>query len=302
MFLAARKKAACSVDELPFRLWCVTFRGGYLTMRIRKPKSAPVGVIGKVLRILELLDRFPGGLELKDVAGKTGINKSTAHRFLSHLEAENYLLRDATGAYILSPRTARLGGSVSFEATLCKISLPILENLLKTTTETVNLGVLEGFHVLYLNVLESPHRFRLVSQIGTHGPISSTALGKAILASMEEGPRKDELFASITFKANTPHTLVTMGRLKADLARTRTRGYSEDDEEAFVGARCIGAAIRGADGTVAAAISVSGPTSRISRERLSFYSSQVCQAAQEISCALGYRPSKTQRPTRKSLR
>jgi IclR family acetate operon transcriptional repressor len=189
---------------------------------------------------------------------------------------------------------------VSFEATLRKISLPILESLLKTTTETVNLGVLEGFRVLYLSVLESPHRFRLVSEMGTHGPISSTALGKAILANMEEGPRKDELFASISFKANTPRTLVTMGRLKADLARTRTRGYSEDDEEAFVGARCIGAAIRGADGSVVAAVSVSGPTSRISRERLSFYSTQVCHAAQEISWALGYRPSKSQRTPGKS--
>lgn len=273
-----------------------------MAIRSKKNKSAPVGVIGKVLRILELLDRYPAGLELKDIAERTRINKSTAHRFLSHLEAESYLLRDARGTFILGPKIVRMGRGVSFEATLCKISRPTLENLLKTTSETVNLGILEGSNVLYLDVLESPHRFSVVSRVGMHGPVYCTALGKAILANMDDGPKREEILASIAFEANTPHTLMSIARLKKDLVHTRERGFSHDDEEAFVGARCIGAPIFGTDEAVVGAISVSGPTSRVSRERLAFYSAQVRQAAQDISWALGARPEKVERVARKSAR
>ena len=100
-----------------------------MAIRKKRRKSAPVGVIGKVLRILELLNQFPEGLHLKDVAEKSGINKSTALRFLSHLEQEYYLLRDADGAFLPGPKLVRFGRSKSFEATLCKISRPIMEDL-----------------------------------------------------------------------------------------------------------------------------------------------------------------------------
>jgi IclR family KDG regulon transcriptional repressor len=261
-------------------------------MRTKKSKSAPVGVIGKVLRILELLDQFPAGLQLKDVAAKTGINKSTVHRFLSHLEAEAYLFRDLEGTYMLGPRLVRLGSGVNFQATLRKVSRPTLEKLWKITDETVNLAVLDGSHVLYLDVLESLHTFRLVSQVGARRALYCTSLGKAILANMDDERRKEETFASIQFNPDTARTLTSIARLKKDLIQTHERGYSLDDEEAVIGARCIGAAIYGADGKVVGAISVSGPVSRVSRERLPFFSAQICQAAHEISWRLGYRPPK----------
>ena len=109
-------------------------------MPTKKRKSAPVGVIGKVLRILELLDQTPAGLQLKDLAAKTGINKSTVHRFVSHLETEAYLYRDATGTYMLGPKLVRLGSGVSFQATLANICHPTLERLREVTDETVNLA------------------------------------------------------------------------------------------------------------------------------------------------------------------
>ncbi len=276
-----------------------------MAIRKQKRKSLPVGVIGKVLRILELLDQFPNGLQLKDVAEKSGINKSTALRFLSHLEHENYLLRDADGAFLLGPKLVRLGGSKGFETALCKISRPIMENLRRVTHETVNLAVIEGVNTLYLEVLESPHRFSVVSQVGGTNEMYSTALGKAILANMEEGPKKEEIFASINFVAKTPRTLMSIARLKEDLVQTRKRGYSHDDEEAFVGARCLGAAIFGPEGNVAAAVSVSGPISRVSKDRLPVFAELVQQAARDISYALGHRPqlvSKAQKPGRRAAR
>jgi IclR family KDG regulon transcriptional repressor len=273
-----------------------------MATRTKKPKAARVGVIGKILRILELLDQFPAGLKLKDVAEKTGINKSTAHRFLSHLEAENYLLRDG-GAFLLGPKIARLGGRVSSEATLCKISRPTLENLREITGETVILAVLDGSSVLYLDVLESPHRFRLTAQIGARGTAYPTALGKAILANMTDGEKKEEILAASSFEASTPRALTSIARVKKDLEQTREQGFSHDDEEAFAGSRCVGAAILGADGNVVAGISISGPTARVRRESLPVYSAQVRQAAQEISWNLGYRPPELDRAgKRRSVR
>ena len=253
----------------------------------RKRKSAPVGVITKVLRILELLDSYPDGLQLKDVAEKTGINKSTALRFLSHLEAEDYLLRDTGGAYMLGLRLMRLGGSKSYEKMLIKMSRPAMENLHKITSETVNLAVLHGVNVLHLDAVDSPHQFSVSSHIGRTGEIYSTALGKAILAFMGDGPRKDEIFKSIHFVAKTPRTIMSVGRLKEDLAQTKRQGFSHDDEEAFEGARCIGAPVMGPDGDVVAAVSISGPSTRIPRHRLQYYGGLVRQTAKEIAAAVG---------------
>jgi DNA-binding IclR family transcriptional regulator len=252
----------------------------------KKRKSAPVGVITKVLQILELLYQFSDGLQLKDVAEKTGINKSTALRFLSHLERENYLLRGSDGAYVLGLRVVRLGGSRSFEKVLCKISRPILENLRTITSETVNLGVLQGMNVLLIEVIESPHRFSVLSEVGETGEIYCTALGKVILAYMEDRPRKDEILGSIQFVAKTPRTIMSIARLKEDMAQTKKQGFSHDDEEAFVGARCIGAPIFSPDGNVIGALSVSGPISRIPRQQVQSYAKLVCQAAQDITASM----------------
>jgi DNA-binding IclR family transcriptional regulator len=240
-------------------------------MSTKKLKSAPVGVIGKVLRILELLDRSRSGLPLKDIAEESGLNKSTAHRFLTHLEVEGYLFRDASGRYMLGPKLVRMGSGMSFQATLCKISRPILEDVWKFTGETLNLAVLDGTDVLYLDVLESLHTFRLATRVGMRRPVHATSLGKAMLANMQGDPLQEEILNAIHFVATTPKSITTLARLRKDLIAIKSRGYALDDEEAVSGARCIGAAIFDGDGKVIGGISMSGPVSslrRPSRRRL----------------------------------
>jgi DNA-binding IclR family transcriptional regulator len=263
----------------------VFFPGTSSAMRTKKSKSAPVGVIAKVLRILECLDQYPAGLQLREVAAKTKINKSTVHRFLTHLEAEAYLFRDQEGTYMLGPKLVRLGSGINVHGSLSKIARPVLEELRKVSDETVNLAVLDGFSVLYLDVLESQHTFRLVSEVGMRRELHCTSLGKAILANLDDERRKEEIFASI-------RTVTSRAKLEKELRLTRERGYSLDDEEAEAGARCIGAAIFAADGTVVGAISVSGPVSRVSKERVPFFQAEIGKAAREISSCLGYRAKK----------
>src|SRR5215469_17111454 len=196
----------------------------------RKLKSAPVGVVGKVIRILEVLDRAPQGLPLKDIAEITSLNKSTAHRFVAHLESAGYLFRDENKAYMIGPKLVRLGSGTTYRTALCRISRPVLNRVWKITGETVNLAILDGRDVFYVDVLESLHTFRLVSQVGMRRPLHCTALGKAILSRMEPAAQEEAL-RNIHFEHNTPKTIPNLSYLRKDLAQCATRGYALDDEE-----------------------------------------------------------------------
>jgi DNA-binding IclR family transcriptional regulator len=253
----------------------------------RKTTVTPVGVVGKVLRILELLDRTPAGLQLKDIARLTSLNKSTAHRFLRHLEGEGYLFRDDSGSYMVGPRLVRFGTGLTYQAMLSRISRPVLEELWNATGETVNLATLVGQEVLYVDVMESLHTFRLVSQIGSRRPLSCTALGKAMLAAMPVEQR-ELLFPTLQFESATPRSITSVARLRKDLAQIEQLGYALDDEEAVTGARCIGAAILDANGKVAGGISISGPTARINKTNLASIARTVKMAALDISTRLGH--------------
>jgi DNA-binding IclR family transcriptional regulator len=255
--------------------------------RQRESKSAPVGVVTKVLRILETLHEAPSGLQLKDVAHQTAINKSTAYRFLAHLEHEGYVFRDSTGAYAIGVRLARLASGSSYQTTLRKLSRPILQQLWRLTGETVNLAVLDGREVLYLDVMESSHTVRLVSQVGIRRPVYCTALGKVMLAFIPE-EEHPYFFSGMTFERFTPQTLKSVAQLRKDFASIRQRGYSIDNEEAYLGSRCIGAPIFDSSGKVAAAVSVSGPTTRVTKEKVPSFAGAAKSAAAAISRSLGY--------------
>ena len=256
-------------------------------IRARESKSAPVGVVSKVLKILEVLDASPSGLQLREIAEQTRVNKSTAYRFLAHLESEDYLFRDGAGAYIVGPKLARLGSGVSYHATLRTASRPVLSALASVTKETVNLGVLDGHDVLYLDVMESPHTFRMVSQPGMRRPLNCTALGKAILAFLPADNR-EEILPSLKFERYTTRTILSLPRLKRELAKIQHQGYAMDDQETELGAICVAAPILDESGKVAAAISVSGPMTRNNRDRFQEFALSVKKGARQISTRLGH--------------
>jgi DNA-binding IclR family transcriptional regulator len=260
---------------------------GEKMIRARESKSAPVGVVMKVLKILEALHSNPSGLQLKQIAKQTAINKSTAYRFLAHLQGEGYLYRDDAGAYVIGPKLARMGSGTNFEESLRKMARPVLQRLWTATGETVNLAILDGQQILYLDVLESAHTFRFASQNGARRPLYCTALGKAILAHLPEEETK-ELMGSLTLERLTPRTLTQPVKLKKDLTKSRLQGYALDNEEAVLGARCIAAPIFDANGKVIGAASVSGPVTRITAEKVSGFAARVKEAADSISHRLGY--------------
>jgi IclR family KDG regulon transcriptional repressor len=249
--------------------------------------AAPVGVISKVLRILEALQGSSGGLPLKAICDRTGIHKSTAHRFLKHLERERYLIRTEAGAYLIGPRLSQLSPRGNQEATLQAVARPILWELWKSTQETVNLAVLDQGTVLYVDVIESPHEFRLSSRVGTRRSVHVTALGKALSAFLPTELREN-ILGSIAFQPATSRTIGNLVQFRQELDKIRRQGYAVDDEEAVQGARCVSAPILNSEGEPIAAVSVSGPVTRVSSNQVAALAGAVTAAARDISVAMGF--------------
>jgi len=251
--------------------------------------SAPVGVISKVLRILEAINGSPFGLGLKAISDATGIHKSTAHRFVKHLERERYLICTENGAYLIGPRFAQMTIHVNHRATLQAVARPVLSQLWKSTRETVNLAVLDQGTVLYTDVIESPHEFRLSSRVGTRRTLPATALGKAMAAFLSN-EHAEQILANVTFQAFTPKTIINQVQFQQELKKIRRKGYAVDDEEATLGARCVAAPILGGDGSAIASVSISGPTARITADQIPALANAVMAAAETISRAMGFPP------------
>jgi DNA-binding IclR family transcriptional regulator len=249
--------------------------------------SAPVGVISKVLRILEALQGSSAGLGLKAICDLTGIHKSTAHRFLKHLERERYLIRTEAGTYLIGPRLSQMSARGNQEATLQAVARPILWELWKATQETVNLAVLDRGTVLYVDVIESPHEFRLSSRVGTRRSLHATALGKSLAAFLPP-ERRENVLSTITFQAATPKTMQNLLQFRQELEKIRRQGYAVDDEEAVQGARCVSAPILGTSHEPIAAVSVSGPVTRVSPNHVAGLARAVTSAARDIAAAMGF--------------
>jgi IclR family KDG regulon transcriptional repressor len=252
----------------------------------RNAKSAPVGVIGKILRIFEALKVSPAGLSLRDISLQTGLNKSTAYRFLAHLERERYLFRDEAGFYVVGPKLIGLASGATYQTVLRKVCRPILQRLWRMTDETVNLGILDGQQVYYLDVLQSPHPFRMASHPGSWRPVYCTAMGKALSAYLPPD-EKEHVLSTLRFERFTPHTIAQLPKMRKELEKIRQAGYAIDDEEAIQGARCVAAPILLENGKAAAALSVSGPTTRIDRAKIPLFVAAVREAARAISVRLG---------------
>jgi DNA-binding IclR family transcriptional regulator len=164
----------------------------------------------------------------------------------------------------------------------------VLEELHSRYQETVNLALLDGRHVIYVERLESPRSLRTATAIGTLTPLHCAALGKAILAHLPQ-EEQDRFLSSGPLETLTDRTITDPDRLAQELVAIRRRGYALDEGENIDGVYCAGAPIFDAQGHVAAAVSVSGPVQRMSEliaDRT--VAESVLQAASQVSQRLGY--------------
>ncbi|MFB2596622.1 IclR family transcriptional regulator [Herbiconiux sp. P17] len=214
--------------------------------------------VQRVCDILDLVQAHPNGLSLMDFAAATELPKSSVFRYLSTLEGRGYVERNENGDYLL-------GLSLSGERveTLTRRLTPQLVRLRDEFGETVNLGMLDGTRVAYLEIVESLASIRNAPRPAEREYLHCTALGKVLAARLPA----DYVESILRQEGMTPRTVNTITDVSGyldELELTRERGYALDDEENEIGGRCIAVAVPGTKLPVA--ISLSAPTSRLPLE------------------------------------
>lgn len=227
------------------------------------------------------------GVTLAECTGILGFSKATTQRMLLTLTRRNLLHFDETlGVYSLGMLTAKLGAEYLSRLDYRKAALPALRDLVEESGETAHLGVLSGTEVVYIELVDSPQPIRLFSKVGDSLPAYATAIGKAILAQLPADVRQTHL--PTTLAGRTARTISSLESLYLDLAQTRERGYAIDDGENREGIRGFAAPIFDFTGNVCAALSLGGPTSRItSAEDEKQFGELVVRAGHRVSQVLG---------------
>lgn len=222
-----------------------------------------------VAKALHLLESFGGGIQqlgVSELARRTGIPKSSVHRLCVELTECGFLTRTPRRQYRLALRVFELGTAGPVLAELRQTMSRFLQQLTVLSGETVHLGVLDGTDVVYLDKIETPQSERLPSRVGHRNPVYCTGIGKALLA-WNPG-QYDELVAREELPVFTARTISTGPRLRRELDIVRTKLVAFDREERTPGIACVATPIKDRSGRAAAAISVAGPTSRMTEERL----------------------------------
>jgi IclR family acetate operon transcriptional repressor len=252
-------------------------------------KMAPdysIAVLDRALDVLEALADGTEALGVTELARRVGATKSAAYRILANLERRGYVTKDPTTArYSLGTRLAYLGQRSLGTFDLRQVARPVLDDLNRRFQETVNLGVLDGDEVVYIDMIESHHGLRMAARVGARDFVHSTALGKAMLAFLS--PEAIQRRLQRPLPPRTAHTITDPALLAAELDRVRARGVAEDHAENELGARCVAAPIFDHAGSVIAAISLSSPESRLDDRRAAEVATAIQAAAQEITRRIG---------------
>jgi DNA-binding IclR family transcriptional regulator len=247
-----------------------------------------VRVVDRVVAILEELADGAGKFGDVALAEKLGLHKSTVHRLLAALQRNGFVEREpGCTKYGLGLRVFELGMAAASRLEILERAKPYLTELVKMSGETAHLGLLRQREVVSVVSVESLHSVRIPATVGRRIPLHCTSQGKAILAALPPD-RVARHLKDYEFHRHTVNTIVSEHRFLAELAMVADRGYAVDNEEFEEGLRCIAAPVRDQSGNVAGAVSIAGPTFRVTGSRLSVLSRHVILLAGRLSTSLGY--------------
>ena len=228
--------------------------------------------------VIDLLQN-ESGAGVTQIADELGHSKSTIHSHLRTLENRKFIVRDGDG-YRLSLRILDMATHVCEQAGNYEVIRNEVDSLAEETGEIAQFGIEEYGQISYLYKATGDLAVESASRVGTQQPMYSTALGKTILAYLPSR-RTEEIVDAMEFSPKTSMTITGPDELYEDLAAIAERGYGIDDEENIDGFRCVAAPVREGD-TVLGAVSVSGPSSRFTDERLAGQLSEQVQRAANV--------------------
>lgn len=239
----------------------------------------------KALRILDCFTEATPEWSVSELSRELGIGKSSVSTMLALLAEMDFVHQSPTSRrYQLGLRCLELGYLASSRLVIRDYAYPYLEPLLRGN-RIVYFGILHQDEVLYIEALYPVRRRINYSSVGRRAPLYCTAIGKALLASMTPG-YIDAYLARTPLVPATAHTITDPDRLRAELDMTRRRGYSTDKQEREPGIQCVGVPIRRPDGSLVAALSISGPSSEITLEGMPQIAEEGMAASHNISIKL----------------
>ncbi|MEI6404763.1 MAG: IclR family transcriptional regulator [Actinomycetes bacterium] len=243
--------------------------------------TSAVQSVDRALQILAIIsDKGESGVT--EIATELGVHKSTASRLMSALLEHNMVEQvSERGRFRLGLGLVRLAGQVSASQESVTGSRTITRALATAVGETVNIAVLDGNQVLYLDQVAGNNIMSLRSWIGQVVPTYCTATGKALVAWLEPAARKRTYPEKwVKFTANT---ITDAKTFENELEQVRQQGFAAASEEIEIGLIAIAAPICDSHGDVIATVAVSGPAFRITPDRIDTIAEQVMQAAHQLS-------------------
>jgi DNA-binding IclR family transcriptional regulator len=247
--------------------------------------ASSVQSVDRALTILETLARS-GEAGVTDLAAALEVHKSTAFRLVATLESHGLVEQiDGRGKYRLGIGLLRLAGATTARLDVVQEARPISRKLAADTGETVNVSVLADRAALYLDQVAGSSALQSHNWVGQHIPLHATANGKVLLLALDDDQQVEMLGRMQSY---TDSTITTRERLRKELAKVREHGYAVAIDELEVGLAAIAAPIHNAHGDVIASMSVSGPTFRLTEERIDEIIPPLVEAAAEVSHRLGW--------------
>jgi IclR family acetate operon transcriptional repressor len=267
----------------------MTRRSRIQGVAVEREHDGAVQSLLRAIALLEILAEDDEGYRLVDLAARAGLSTSTTHRLLTTLEQKQFVQfsRDDS-LWFVGVRCFSIGAAFARRRHFATLARPIMRRLRDETGETVNLGVLDQGDVVFVTQVESRELMRAITRPGGRSPLPSTAMGQALLATMSEHD-VGEILRRQGLPRRTPNSIVRHTQLQAALAAARERGYAIDDEENAVGLRCVAAVIYDELRSPYAALSIAGPTVRVTLGRLPELGALAIAAAAEVTRATGGR-------------
>ena len=250
-------------------------------------RDGGVQSVDRALHIIETLAEDDEGYRLSDLAVRTGLSTSTAHRLLTTLEKRRFVQFDRTESrWHVGAKSFAVGATFTRRRNFVAQAMPYLRKLRDQTRETANLAVVDDESIIVLTRIESREIMRSLTKVGGRVAMVASGVGKAVLATYT-----DEDVSAIIRRHGMPRltekSIVRASDLFRELAAVRRQGYAVDDEEARMGLRCVAAVVFNDCSEPLAAISVSGMTSRVTQERLPELGNAVREVASELTVAIG---------------
>lgn len=246
--------------------------------------KSSIQVIDRMMKLLNVLADHAEPIGLKQMAIRTGLHPSSAHRILGVMVEKGFVERVEPSSYQLGIKLLELGNLVKARLNVRQVALPFMQKLRDELDETVNLTLRQGDEIVYVErVSGGKSMMRVVQVVGARAPLHITAVGKIFLT--QDGPRACKEYAERTgMPVFTENTISTPEKLCEEVGKASRAGFAFDDEEAEKGVCCIGAGVSDSTGKLVAGLSVSAPADRINFK----WADKVKEAAAEISKALGY--------------